>query len=201
MANPTAKQPRTRPPEERRRQLLEAAKRLFLEKGVDNTSVEDITSTAMVSKGSFYLHFASRTDVIEALRTDFVENLFASVKADVDREEEGDWKARLMVWVTACATGYLKTTRLHRLLFTAAPSPSRSGLTQNILIDDLRELLVAGCRSHVWELTDPAFTAVFLFNALHAVVDHRNQIETPNEREALLSNIRLHTERLMCTRS
>lgn len=200
MANPPSRQPRTRPPEERRRQLLEAAQRLFLEKGVESTSVEDITSAAMVSKGSFYLHFASRTDVIEALRTDFVENLFASVKADVDRERKGDWKSRLMAWVTACALGYLTTARLHHLLFTTAPVPSRDGLTRNILIDDLTDLLNAGCRSHAWELKDPAFTSVFLFNALHAVVDQGKCMESTDEREALLANIRLHTEQLIFTK-
>ncbi|PYE37098.1 TetR family transcriptional regulator [Rhizobium sp. PP-WC-1G-195] len=179
---------------------MTAAERLFLEKGVENTSIEDITSDAVVSKGSFYLHFTSKTEVVEALRKDFVENLAGFVKADVEREHESDWNARLMAWVTACALGYLRATRLHHLLFTTTPAPSREGLTRNILIDDLTELLKAGCRNHVWELDDPAFTAVFLFNALHAVIDKGNRTESFEEREALLANIRLHAQRLVFTK-
>ncbi|WP_156468024.1 TetR/AcrR family transcriptional regulator [Rhizobium sp. Leaf371] len=176
---------------------MTAAERLFLEKGVENTSIEDMTSGAAVSKGSFYLHFTSKADVVEALRNDFVENLVSFITAKVEREHEGDWSARLTTWVTACAEGYLNATRLHHLLFSAAPAPARKGLTQNILIDDLRDLLEAGCRDHAWSLEDPAFTAVFLFNALHAVVDQGEKGRSAEERDALLRNIRLHTQRII----
>ncbi|MET0359145.1 MAG: TetR/AcrR family transcriptional regulator [Pararhizobium sp.] len=199
MTKSPATSQRTRPPEERRRQLMTAAGRLFVEKGVETTSIEDITSGAGVSKGSFYLHFSSKMEVIEALRNDFVENLLGFVKAEVGRERDGDWSARLTTWVTACAVGYLQATRLHHLLFSTAPAPSREGLTRNILIDDLTDLLQTGCRNQAWHLEDPAFTSVFLFNALHAVVDRDGRTERLEERDALLANLRLHARRLVLT--
>ena len=46
-------------PEERRRELLECAERLFFARGYDSTSVEEIIGAAGVSKGAFYHYFQS----------------------------------------------------------------------------------------------------------------------------------------------
>ena len=53
--------------QEKRRALLDAAYELFLERGTSKTSVEDITSRAKVGKGTFYLSFADKGSVTQAL--------------------------------------------------------------------------------------------------------------------------------------
>lgn len=53
--------------QEKRRALLDAAYELFLERGAAKTSVEDITSRAKVGKGTFYLYFADKGAVTQAL--------------------------------------------------------------------------------------------------------------------------------------
>ena len=47
--------------------LLEAAEQVFSEKGLDHAKVEDITTAAGLSKGAFYLHFASKSDAFSEL--------------------------------------------------------------------------------------------------------------------------------------
>ena len=47
--------------------LLEAAKRLFLERGLESVSIDDITREAGVAKGSFYRYFADKEDLSRAL--------------------------------------------------------------------------------------------------------------------------------------
>jgi len=47
--------------------LLEAAERVFSEKGLDRAKVEDITTQAGLSKGAFYLHFDSKGDAFKEL--------------------------------------------------------------------------------------------------------------------------------------
>ena len=42
---------------ETKRKLMEAAQKLICEKGLNDTSVEQITETAGVSKGTFYTYF------------------------------------------------------------------------------------------------------------------------------------------------
>jgi AcrR family transcriptional regulator len=47
--------------------LLHAAHELFQKRGFDRTAVEHITAAANVAKGTFYQHFASKTEILLAL--------------------------------------------------------------------------------------------------------------------------------------
>ncbi len=50
---------------ENKRRIIECALRLINEKGFENVSVNEITETAGVSKGAFYIHFKTKEDLIE----------------------------------------------------------------------------------------------------------------------------------------
>ncbi len=58
---------RERNRQERTRVLCEAALPLFLERGVTQTSIEDITRAAGVAKGSFYRYFDDKGSLVETL--------------------------------------------------------------------------------------------------------------------------------------
>lgn len=47
--------------------LIEAAIRMFKEKGIDQVGVRDISSAAGVTTGSFYHHFSSKDDVLHGI--------------------------------------------------------------------------------------------------------------------------------------
>ena len=67
--NATAKALRNRgrpPSEEKRRDILAAATRLFTEQGYDGTSVDDIAQAAGVSKQTVYSHFKSKDDLFRS---------------------------------------------------------------------------------------------------------------------------------------
>ncbi len=49
------------------RRLLKAARELFAEKGIDLTTIDDITQRADVAKGTFYYHFTDKNEVIAVL--------------------------------------------------------------------------------------------------------------------------------------
>lgn len=53
--------------QEREQLILRAAEELLLEKGYHETSMEDIASRVGISKGTVYLHFASKEDLVFAL--------------------------------------------------------------------------------------------------------------------------------------
>jgi len=166
----TGAKPRTKTPEKRREDLMNAAARLFLDQGVAATTVEQITTGAGVAKGSFYLHFASKEAVIDGLRQRFIDRLRTGIAAAVERQPENDWCRKLAAWAMACGRGYRESMRLHELVFGTAPPATHDGLSDNILIDHLAELLAAGHDADAWAIEDTRFTAIFLFNALHGVV-------------------------------
>lgn len=189
--------PRTKPATVRRDDLMASAERVFLDKGVDQATIEEIARGAEVSKGAFYLHFSSKADVLEALRARFVQALLDGIGAAVGRQRADDWHGRLGAWSQSCAAFYLDAARVHHLVFASPPLPSREGLTRNMLIDDLAALLAGGNRASAWSVDDPAFTAVFLFNALHGVANRQGAAGNADDRRKLLSGIDAHFRRVV----
>ena len=60
----------------RRQSILDNAERLFYEKGYFQTTIEDILERLSCSKGSFYYHFVSKREVLEALCRQRVVNSY-----------------------------------------------------------------------------------------------------------------------------
>jgi AcrR family transcriptional regulator len=58
-------------------ELLRAAETVFVEHGLGEAKVEDITGRAGVSKGAFYLHFESKEDCFRQIVEGFVAKLAA----------------------------------------------------------------------------------------------------------------------------
>lgn len=51
----------------RHKSIVEHSLALFLEKGIQNTSIQDIIDRAAISKGTFYNYFSSKTECIRAI--------------------------------------------------------------------------------------------------------------------------------------
>src|SRR5699024_12468289 len=58
---------RTCPMNDRKRQVLRTAPRLFIENGFSMTSVQHIIDEAQLSKGTFYNYFKSKSDCLLAI--------------------------------------------------------------------------------------------------------------------------------------
>lgn len=56
--------------------LLSSAQELFMSKGIQNTSISDITDHAGVAKGTFYLYFADKYSIRDHLITRCAHRLF-----------------------------------------------------------------------------------------------------------------------------
>lgn len=183
--------PRTKPALERREDIMRAAEQVFLIKGFESATIEDISKGAGISKGAFYLHFTTKVEVAEALRDRFVEHLLKEITRVVETEPAAEFRARLQTWARACAKGYITAAAAHKLAFSAVPPP-KDGLTNNILIDDLRHLLFAGQSAGVWCVDNPALTAIFLFNALHGAIGMSVLEADSFARDALLDALSAH---------
>jgi len=65
--------------ERTRARLEEAGRRLITEKGVAGLRIQEITEAADVALGSFYNHFASKEELVEAVVTSSLEELAAAL--------------------------------------------------------------------------------------------------------------------------
>lgn len=70
---------------ETRTAILDAAERVFQEKGVGRTSLADIALAAGVTRGAIYWHFKDKADVFDAM----IERIFGPLEARMVELEEG----------------------------------------------------------------------------------------------------------------
>ena len=62
-----------------KRKIFEASMKLFAEKGYDATSIEEITGTVGVAKGTLYYHFSSKEEIFDFLVEEGIKLLQNSV--------------------------------------------------------------------------------------------------------------------------
>ena len=53
--------------QERKKEILDVAERLFCSKGFDNTSTNDILNEIGIARGTLYYHFKSKEDILDAM--------------------------------------------------------------------------------------------------------------------------------------
>ncbi len=107
---------RNKYPEETVKLILDFSTRLFLEKGYDGTSLQDILSGTKLSKGAIYHHFNSKEEIFEAI---------------CSRIGEENTKALAKIRDNKAMNGYEKLKAIFRaallspnqnLIFTVSPS-------------------------------------------------------------------------------
>jgi AcrR family transcriptional regulator len=85
---------------------LEVARRLFSEKGIYWTTVEDITESADQGKGTFYKYFESKDAIIRALLEEGLGDLLARTEQAV--EDAGSGRTTLSAMIEARVDFFLE---------------------------------------------------------------------------------------------
>ena len=68
-----------------KRKIFETSMKLFAEKGYDATSIEEITATVGVAKGTLYYHFSSKEEIFKFLVEEGVKLLKNSIEIKTDK--------------------------------------------------------------------------------------------------------------------
>jgi AcrR family transcriptional regulator len=164
---------------------MDAAERLFLDKGIAATSVDEIVAAADVAKGTFYIHFPSKEHLLAALQQRFVAASCSNLQAAIDRRRADDWRGKLRAWVEASINAYLDRVALHDVVFHEFRPDDRSPKPDNRVVDLLAALLSRGTRAGAWSVEDAHRTATMLFHALHGAVDDAIAVKTDIDRKRL----------------
>jgi AcrR family transcriptional regulator len=180
--------PRTKPPQERRTDLLDAAQALVVEKGVAATTLDDVTRRAGVAKGTFYLYFESKDHLVLALRERFVDELIARQSRALERLPPGDWSARLDRWIEDGIHAYVEHAELHDVLFEhdAGATPVHSGITPENRHLDALEALLRQRRDPPPDAPDPQTASVLIYAALHGATHYLLHEEATGRVEAIV---------------
>ncbi|MBM6969218.1 TetR/AcrR family transcriptional regulator [Pseudoramibacter alactolyticus] len=76
----------TKKPEERKEEIVQTAKRLFVERGYKRTQIKDIVGAVGVAQGLFYYYFKSKEDVMEAVAAEYGTKIFCRIRELVNQD-------------------------------------------------------------------------------------------------------------------
>jgi TetR/AcrR family transcriptional regulator, transcriptional repressor for nem operon len=126
-----------------RHALLAAAALVAERDGLASLSVQEITSLAGVAKGTFYVHFADRTDMLVALHRSFHDEVFAHITDATKTLPPGRTRAEQRV--TAFLDGCRRQRAIRAVLLEARTEPAiadeaqrRNAQAAALLATDLR---------------------------------------------------------------
>lgn len=169
-----ARRPRVaKPADERRREILDAATRLFRARGFDGTTVQAIADESNVAAGTIYLHFTSKDAILVALQEDYEAGLLdrvATVAADLLAEEDASGVLvtyeqvvdRLIDGMVAYTLARRELSQvLARHIGRACVVPDGPILAGG-LTDVIARLIREGVRRGYVSSSDPAMTAYLL---------------------------------------
>ncbi|MEH6418689.1 TetR/AcrR family transcriptional regulator [Pseudomonas sp. CGJS7] len=160
---------------------LDAAERLFIERGTRRVGLSDIAAAAGLPLRALRRCYPSSERLQAAVETRFVQRFCAHAAQAMDRCRDGDWSARLRAWVRAAVDGYLDHVALHDAVFHDLRTHDRQQWQDNPVVDQLVELLEGGIAARVWAAPDPRMTAVIFFTVMHSAVDRVIACGDPSE--------------------
>ncbi|WP_193015354.1 MULTISPECIES: TetR/AcrR family transcriptional regulator [Gammaproteobacteria] len=163
--------PRTKPAEVRLEELMNAAETLFLDKGFDATTVSDIVKKAGVAKGTYYHYFSAKTDVLDALRTRYMDWYLSKIENAMSACSQQDYREKLKQWCEISVIAYVEKQKLHDMLFHQVFHQSNN-IHENRALQQIQSLLIAGTENKTWQVTQLELTSTLIYHGMHAAVDN-----------------------------
>ncbi len=82
-----------------KRKIFETSMKLFAEKGYDATSIEEITATVGVAKGTLYYHFSSKEEIFNFLVEEGMKLLKNSIEIKTSKFESSIDKLKAIILI------------------------------------------------------------------------------------------------------
>jgi TetR/AcrR family transcriptional regulator, transcriptional repressor for nem operon len=182
-----APSPRRQPPDVRREQILDAAERVLVGRGLAATTMAEVAEAASVAKGTVYLYFASKAELLAGLRARYFEDFAAMLDGPpaAGRPDPGV-ATRVERLVAASYDFALANHELHHVLFHEAGYAEEDTFARARTV--LAELIETGQAAGDLDVADPALATDFLLLGLHGVLvgaTHRPRAE----RERLVAGV------------
>jgi AcrR family transcriptional regulator len=147
----------------RRKTIIETAGKLFVEKGYEATTMDEIAADAGFAKGTIYHYFANKAELLHVLREDFEKEVMNRVQSRVESCPVDDWRGRLKAWIEAAADAYFDMSKLHDVIFFGLELPFRVAMAEAEIIQYLAKLICDGAKAGTWQVDDEHWTALIMF--------------------------------------
>jgi AcrR family transcriptional regulator len=164
-------------PEVRRRQILDAAARLAVETGLAHTSIAMVAEAAGIAKGSIYLHFASRQELLAALQADLWTHMLER-PAEIIANQELTWTEKLDAVVEHWMRFEIDSHELYHAVFHAVATETEEPLESARTL--LAEIVDEGSSSGEFDLErlDSHTVVDFLLHAYSGACLHHTDAQS-----------------------
>ena len=147
--------------------LKQAAREVFAERGYLNTKITDITAAAGRATGSFYNHFASKEELLEALLKDMLLEADEAI-VDVDGHDPDFSKISAVRWHVAAFWRFYQQhlPEMIAVKQAAMVDPELGRRLQQIMADDDQHMI-----EHFSHLPDPPADPLVVISAMNALME------------------------------
>jgi len=112
------------PKQERRQQIMDAAKQVFADAGYHGASINSIIERAQIARGTFYLYFESKAAVFDSILDHAMADLRARIhRIDVESTSVPPPQVQLRAQVVATLEYIVRDRALAMLLLSAGHTP------------------------------------------------------------------------------
>ena len=168
-APPPGRLPRRQPPDVRREQILDAAARVLVERGLAATTMAEVAEAASVAKGTVYLYFESKADLLAGLRARYFADFATRLEGPSAAGRRPGTAARVERLVSASYDFALANHELHHVLFHEAGFGEGEEVFARVRTT-LAEVIEAGQAAGELDVDDPALATEFLLHGLHGML-------------------------------
>lgn len=159
-------------PEERRREIIETARQLFQQKGVEKSTLQDVMVALNIAKGTIYHYFKSKEELLEAVVENLVDEYLTDLNSVLDRTP-GNALERIQALVAAG-----NVEEQNREVLDALHRPENIGLHTRqlaLLLSGLSPLYASviqqGCDEGLFHTDSPLECAEFLLAGIQFLTD------------------------------
>ena len=159
-------------PEERKREIVATACQLFLSKGYDSTTMQDVMRHLGIAKGTIYHYFSSKDDLLEAVIDQVAEDEMTRLREFLDTVE-GSALNRLKLLILEGSNH-----EAHEDLIDNLHKAANAGMHIRLLAKVVTkqaplyaELFQMGCEEGVFNTDHPLECAEFLLSGIQFLTD------------------------------
>ena len=178
--------PGERAKQERRRQILSAAKAVFAEAGYHGASIHAIIERAQIARGTFYLYFESKAAVFDSILDEAMRELRGRLhRIDVETPGAPAPQVQLREQVTGTLDYIIRDRALATLLLSAGHTPDAEAAERlDQFFGEVRDLLErameSGMEIGLLRTVHPQLAAAAMLGMFRGVVEKLvTQTEVP----------------------
>ena len=183
---------------ERRNEILDAAEELFVTKGYDKTSTNDILDKVKIARGTLYYHFKSKEDILNAMIDRINSALIARAEA-VAKDKSVPIVERIVMTISSLRVntdiGNEIITLVHKPQNALMHQKMQKSLVEGVL-PILTDLVNEGNKEGIFDVKYPKETTemLILYSTIAFDDDYDESLESSKKR---IIAFLINTERLL----